>query len=269
MSSPRFITSRIFLFNLLLAIVLFALLLFLTLKGIQLYTKHGQANPVPEFTGMLPEEAAKEARQHDLNIEIVDSLFLEDAAPGVVVDQIPEAGHGVKENRTIFITINSTQPEMVTLPQVTDISFRQALVLIENSGLQVGNISYKPSEYNELVLNVQIDSTNIYPGKKLPKNSKIDLVVGTKKGNLTTPLPDLIGLTIDQAQSVLTDAMLNTGVIIYDESILTQEDSLSARIWRQKPNTKVTGFTLLGSSVDMWATVDQLKLEDALDPDFQ
>jgi beta-lactam-binding protein with PASTA domain len=182
-----------------------------------------------------------------------------------VVDQIPRPGHGVKQNRTIFLTINSTQPEMVTLPQLTDISFRQAQVLVENSGLQIGNIFYQPSEYDNLVLNVQIDSTDIRPGKQLPKGTSVDLIVGRKRGNQTTPLPDLIGLTVDEAQATLTSAMLNTGVVIYDESIRSSGDSLSARVWRQRPDPRITGSILLGSSIDIWVTVDQLKIDDALE----
>jgi beta-lactam-binding protein with PASTA domain len=235
------------------------------MKGLEKYTRHGQSNPVPEFTGMLPAEAQKIAHQQNLKVEIVDSLFLENTEPGVVVDQIPRPGHGVKQNRTIFLTINSTQPEMVTLPQLTDISFRQAQVLVENSGLQIGNIFYQPSEYDNLVLNVQIDSTDIRPGKQLPKGTSVDLIVGRKHGNQTTPLPDLIGLTVDEAQATLTSAMLNTGVVIYDESIRSSGDSLSARVWRQRPDPRITGSILLGSSVDIWVTVDQLKIDDALE----
>lgn len=264
MSFIKFLTSRTFLVNLIIAVFLVAILLFVTIKGLEKYTRHGQSNPVPDFTAMMPGEARRIAQQHELKVEIVDSLFLEDAAPGTVVDQIPRPGHGIKQNRTIFLTINSTQPEMVTLPQLTDISFRQAQVLIENSGLQIGNISYRPSEYDNLVLNVQIDSVNIKTGKQLPKGTRVDLIVGRQHGNQTTPLPDLIGLTVDEAQETLTASMLNTGVVIYDESVLSSEDSLSARIWRQRPNPRVTGSILLGSSVDLWVTVDQLKIDDAL-----
>jgi eukaryotic-like serine/threonine-protein kinase len=263
MSFTRFLTSRTFLVNLILAAALLAIILYITMKGLEKYTRHGQSSPVPEFTGMLPAEAQKTAQQQNLTVEIVDSLFLENTEPGVVVDQIPRPGHGVKQNRTIFLTINSTQPEMVTLPQLTDISFRQAQVLIENSGLQVGNISYRPSEYDNLVLKVQIDSTDIRPGKQLPKGTPVDLVVGRKQGNQTTPLPDLIGLTVHEAQTTLTSAMLNTGVVIYDESVRSSEDSLSARVWRQRPNPRITGSILLGSSVDLWVTADQLKIDDA------
>ncbi|RIH63888.1 PASTA domain-containing protein [Mariniphaga sediminis] len=268
MSSSRFLTSRTFLIQLILAILVLAVILFIAMKGLEKYTRHGQSNPVPDFTGMKPSEVVGVAGKHDLKVEVVDSLFMDDAAPGVVVDQIPRPGHGVKKKRTIFLTINSVRPEMVTLPQLTDISFRQAQVLVENSGLQIGNISYRPSEYDNLVLSVQIDSIDILPGKQLPKGTSIDLVVGSKRGNQTTSLPNLKGFTIEEAQVTLTSAMLNTGVVIYDESVISKDDSLNARIWRQRPDPKATSGIPLGASIDLWATVDQLKLENTPTQEF-
>lgn len=263
----RFLTSRAFLINLIIAAVLLAVVLFFTLKRLENYTRHGQSNPVPNFTGMLPVEAQNIARQQNIKVEIVDSLYLDDAAPGTVVDQIPRPGHGVKLNRTIFLTINASNPETVTLPKLTDISFRQAQVLIENSGLQMGNMSYRPSEYDNLVLGVQVNSIDINPGKILPKGTKVDLIVGKQMGNQTISLPDLVGLTVDQAQATLNGFMLNPGVVIYDGTIFSVEDSLNARIWQQRPNPRVTPYILLGSSVDLWATVDSLKFEE-ISPDF-
>lgn len=269
MSLFRFFSSRQFLYHLIAALFIFVILLFITMKGLEKYTLHGQSHPVPDFSGMFPAEAEQLARDHDMRTEIVDSLFLSDADPGVVVDQIPISGHGVKRNRTIFLTINSTLPEMVTLPQLTDISFRQAHVIIENSGLQIGKINYRPSEFNNLVLFVQLDSMNIYPGKQLPKGTHIDLVVGRELGNGTTLLPSLKGLTLWDANEVLSGAQLSAGVILYDGSVLTSEDSLQVRIWRQRPDPEVVFEVLPGSSVDLWVTVDSLKLSFLTVPEQQ
>lgn len=268
MSFSKFLLSRNFLKHLLLAGILVIALLFLALQGLKIYTRHGQSNPVPNFSGLTQDEARQTANQYKLEVEIVDSLYVNDAAPGAIVDQLPKAGSRVKEDRTIFLTINSTQPEQVTLPKLTDISFRQARVLIENAGLNMGHISYRPSEYNDLVLEVQKDSIEMAVGQKLPKGATIDLVVGREQGNQVTNLPNLIGLTIPEARETLTDARLNTGVVIYDASVLSPQDSTEAKVWRQQPNPKVTGTANLGSSVDLWVTVDQLKIDDATEFDF-
>jgi eukaryotic-like serine/threonine-protein kinase len=265
MSSNRFITSRIFLIHLGIAAAVLILLIFLTLKGLEIYTLHGESNPVPDFSGMSQPEAQKIARHHNLRIEIADSVFVEEMPPGVIVDQLPEAGHGVKQNRTIFLSVNSTLPEMVTVPQLTDISFRQAQVLIENSGLHVGRVNYRPSEFNNLVLEVQLESVRIRSGQKLPKGTNVDLIVGRAQGNALTVLPNLLGFTVDESKQVLAGEMLNSGVIIYDNSVLSAEDSISARVWRQRPNPKTSSAILMGSSIDLWVTVDSLKINNTFE----
>ena len=62
--------------------------------------------------------------------------------------------------------------------------------------------------------------------------------------------------------------MLNPGVLIYDESVILNEDSLNAKIWQQRPSRKFTETVSLGSSVDLWITVDTLKINDATEQDL-
>lgn len=268
MSFKKFLVSRAFLFNLILAIVLVGGLLFLTLQTLESYTRHGQSNPVPDFTGLLQQEAEIIAKQNNIKVVIIDSVFTDKVKPGSVVEQVPEPGFGVKEKRTIFLTINSTNKEMVVLPKLTDISFRQAQVLIENCGLIIGEISYQPSEYNNLVLKTEQDSLEVFPGKLVLKGSRVDFIVGRDPQNEQTPLPNLNGLKIEEAKNILTDAMLNFGVLIYDETILSAEDSTNAVIWRQRPDKKRTSSVKLGTSVDLWITVDEEKINAAKELKF-
>lgn len=261
MSLKKFFVSRLFFLNLLLAIVLVVTIIFIVLQSLKSYTHHGESNPVPDFTGMLQQEVATLAAQNHLRINIIDSVYTDAVQPGGVVDQVPKAGFGVKENRTIFLTINYTQKERVALPKLTDISFRQAQVLTKNSGLLVGEIAYQPSEYNNLVLKVMQDSMEVLPGNLLIKGSKIDFIVGRDSENEQTPLPNLITQTIAPAKEIITNAMLNFGVLIYDESIVTADDSLNAVVWKQYPNPKTTSMVEMGTSVDLWVTVDQEKID--------
>lgn len=268
MSLSRFLTSRTFLIQLVIAIVIILALIFITLKSIEVYTRHGQSNPVPNFEGMSKPEAQKIAQHHNLRIEIVDSVFVDNVSPGAIVDQVPEAGHGVKQNRTVFVSINSTQPEMVTLPQLSDISFRQAQVLIENSGLRVGQLNYRPSQFNNLVLEVQLNGRKMNTGQRVPKGSEIDMIIGRTQGNTFTPLPDLNGLTLAEAEQIMLNAMLNSGVVIYDNTITTGTDSLEAKVWRQTPSPDNSPSVLLGSFIDLWLTVDSLKINPPIEEEF-
>ncbi len=260
MSLRNFLTSRVFFKNLIFAIVLMFVIIFIVMQWIKIYTHHGESYAVPDFTGLTGEEIAATATQNNLKYEIIDSVYDNTALPGAVVDQEPEPGFKVKQSRTIFLTINSGQQEKIALPKMTDISFRQAQVLAENNGIVIGNISYEPSEYNDLVLKVRQDSIELKPGDLILKNSAINLVIGRNPGNEDTPLPDLTGVNIEQAKTLLTNSMLNTGTLLYDASITTAKDSINAFVWKQYPSAKNTKRIGLGSSVDLWLTIDSLKI---------
>lgn len=261
MSLKNFLTSRVFLKHLILAILLVLIIVVFTLQRLKSYTQHGQSFPVPDFTGLTIQEIERLAEQNDMQFEIIDSVHFDGAKPGVVVEQVPEANARVKSNRVVLLTINSTVPEKVTLPKLTDISFRQAQALIENCGIVLGNISYEPSEYNNLVLKVEQNTKELKQGDIIFKGSSVDLIIGSSSGNQDTPLPNLTGLTFTTADSLLKNNSLNTGVVIYDGTVITTEDSLSAFVWKQYPSIKNARIVSLGTSVDLWFTLDSLKIQ--------
>ncbi len=261
MSLVKFFKSRVFLKHLILAFLLISVIIIITLLRLKSYTRHGESFPVPNFSGLTINEIEAVAKQNDIKYEIIDSMHFNGAAPGAVVEQVPEAGFKVKRNRIVFLTINSTVPEKVILPKLTDISFRQAQALIENCGILLGTITYQPSEYNNLVLKVEQKSREITEGDIILKGSSVDLVIGSSNGNQDTPLPDLTGKTFSEAESILTNNMLNTGVLIWDETILSSDDTLRAIIWKQYPNFKNTRIVSLGTSIDLWLTLDSLKIQ--------
>lgn len=260
MSLKKFLVSRIFWINLLIAIVLVSGIIAFTLSSLKSYTHHGISYSVPDLSGMTYDEAKQVAEATQLKIELLDSIYDKTVRPGAVVDQVPKANQRVKEGRLIYLTINANEAEMVSIPKLTDISFRQAQVLLENCGLTIDSISYQPSEYTDLVLNVYQNEKELEEGDKLEKGSSVMLVVGQSRGNMETILPNLNGMFIDDARLALTNARLNMGVVIYDHSISTKEDTLNARIWKQMPDSHLVQKVYLGSSVDLWLTVDQEKL---------
>ncbi len=261
MSFKKFLTSRVFILNLLLAVALAVVLLFITMGSLKKYTHHNVSYSVPQFSGLTFAEAEEQAVEGLMRVQVIDSVYSKIDAPGTVVDQVPKAGKKVKEGRLIYLTINAMEPEKVKLPRLTDISFRQAQVLLDNNGLTIDSITYEPSEYNDLVLRVIQDSEEVKEGDLLIKGSSVVLVVGQQRGNMETALPDLKGLFIEQASEVLTGSRLNLGVIIYDSAIKTENDSLNARVWRQMPDPASRHTVQLGSPVDLWLSVDPEKFE--------
>src|SRR5208283_1588551 len=105
------------------SLFVFIILIFLALR---VYTRHGQAFSVPDFTGLSMDEVRKMADQKQMRCVIIDSVFIQMQDPGTVISQNPSPGTKVKENRSIFLTINAINPEKITMPNVVGVSVRQA-----------------------------------------------------------------------------------------------------------------------------------------------
>lgn len=256
MSFRKFLLSKTFFRHLAAAVAVSLLAVYLVLTSLKLYTHHGEAIVVPDLTGQTESEFSRILDRLDLRYEITDSTYVEHIAAGGVIDQVPEPGHQVKSNRTIFITLNAIAPEQVTVPRLTDISLRQSLAQLESAGLLAGEITYKPSEFTNLVLEAKIAGRLIITGELVPKGTTVDLTVGSGDNMAMVFLPNLTGLNLSGARQVLAESMLTTGAIIYDNTIVTKYDSLNALIWKQHPDFRTVLNVPAGSSVDLWVTMD-------------
>lgn len=179
MSLKNFLKSRVFLFQFLYSIGILLGLIFITLFILRIYTHHGKSVQVPSFMGLTTSEAMAKGREYNFTIVISDSVHVEKAEPGTIIDQVPEPGMKVKQNRKIFLTINAMVAEEIRMPSVVDVSYRHALVILENSGLIPGNVSYEASEFKDLVLRVRYNGNEIRPGEKINKGRVVDLVLGS------------------------------------------------------------------------------------------
>jgi beta-lactam-binding protein with PASTA domain len=259
MSLKQFLTSRVFLKQLIYAVILTLALVIVTLAFLRIYTRHGADFPVPDVYGMAEDEYDGILKKVHLRYRVVDTSYNEGVKPGGVIDQIPDAGHHVKRNRTVLLTINATSPGVVAMPQVTDISYRQAAVQLESAGLFPGNISYEPSEFQNLVLKAKMNGREIRAGETVTKGSIIDLVLGSGGGGASIEAPDLMGLTSGEARYRLASKSLQLGSVICDATILTAADSISAFIYRQHPGPRYSTLLYPGSAVDIWLTTDPSK----------
>lgn len=251
--------------NVLYAIGLTVLLLLTVFISLNVYTNHGESMAVPDLTGLQPDEVRVILNAKNLEFEIQDSIYENSVAPGAVVSQYPSAGFKVKENRTVFLTTNATQPEMVTMPNVVGLSLRQATAILETNGLKVGKLTYVPDIAINNVLYQKKNGVEVMSGAKLKKNSDVELVLGKGISNERTLMPDLIGLTMEKAQEKIITSSLNPGAVVYDETIVTEEDTLNAMVWQQSPGFNNDYPVNLGTSVDVWLTLNEELLPAAVD----
>ena len=260
MGLKKFLLSKLFLKQLVLAFLFLAAIVILLLIWLNFYTRHGQARPVPDFMGLDIEQAEQLARKNKMRYVIIDSVYTAAVPRGSIADQNPKPGFRVKKWRNINLTINAFNPEMVAMPNLIDLPKRQALALIESAGLTMGELRYIPDLSIDVVLQQLYNGRNVAGGDSLQKGSVIDLVLGKGLSNQRTPVPNLIGMNLEPARNRILAASLNLRTFIYDNTISSGNDSLRAFVYRQTPEFREELTLQLGSDVYLWLTIDSAKL---------
>ena len=266
MQLKEFFTSKIFFKNFGIAVLLTILLIWLTMTMLSFYTNKGENISTPDLKGLNINEVKSIIDKSNLRFAIEDTVYRKEVRPGTVVVQNPAAGHKIKPNRVVYITLASSMPEQVEVPKLTDVSMRQARVLLESKGFAMGNIEMRPSEFNDLVLEQKHNGQMIPPGSRLDNGSTIDLVVGKNMAGGETTVPNLTTLTLIAARDTLKSRSLTIGSIIYDPSIRTTDDTLRAIIWKQMPLPDSTARVMPGISVDLWLN---LRVDTTKNPEIQ
>jgi len=254
------IVQRIFLRNMILAFLIVVIGTFIIILILKIYTRHSEELSVPELRGLTLEEAVITATSRQMQVVVFDSVFLTDFERGTVVDHHPKAGFKVKRNRKIFLTMNAMNPERVPMPDLISLTFRQATARLETYSLKVGEVTYEPDIGINLVLQQKVSGKEILPGDSISKGSFIDLVLGKGLSDEMTAVPVLTGLKLEEARIMAADRFLRIGGILKDNTIMNEEDRINAWIYQQRPDTGSNAMLPLGSSIDIWITLDSTKI---------
>ena len=189
MNIIKAILNNIFVKNILLAVLVFGTLVFLVLGWLNYYTRQGDAVLVPEIRHMQVEEAIPHLKKANLRYEVIDSIYIRNAAPGSIVEMIPAAGSKVKTDRIVFITTNFFSVKTYSLPDVRDLSQRQALAMLKACGFEHVTVKQVPSPYKDLVLKVEYKGREAFGGEKIPESGQLVLCVSS--GEYTEEFVDI------------------------------------------------------------------------------
>lgn len=182
MSLLKFIFSKAFVKQLLLAVVALSILVFLILSWLKISTNHNEQIEVPDLAKLTFEEAQQSLEKVDLRLEILDSAnYNSDYPKFSVIDQVPSAGSKVKEDRKIYITLNPSGYRNVKIPPLVGRTRRQAEPTLRALGFEIGEITYQPYIAPDEVLEMRNEGRKIEAGEELPITSVIDLVLGDGK----------------------------------------------------------------------------------------
>ena len=251
----------VLLINIVVACIILFVIGYIVLQRLDKYTNHGYYIAVPELRGLTPNEAEPFAKDKNLQIVIVDSIYDNNAKPGTIVEQFPSPNSRVKNNRAIQLTINANAPEKIIFPNLRNMPFRQSLQRLRSLGLNVGRIEYVPSNFRNLVLDFKHEGQTLEPNSIIQKGETVDIVLGNgNTSNDQVAIPLLLGKTLQEAKTILLQSFLNFGEIIPDETIKTDAEQLSAIIYQQEPAHEENITMKMGGDITLYLTIDKEKI---------
>lgn len=249
--------------NLLIAAGIVVACVWIALIAMDYYTKHGETEVVPDLRGSYMEEAEIVLAKKGLYAKIIDSVYVSGKKLGTIIDQIPAPNANVKTNRPIYIIINSRQVRQVTLPNVNDVSFRQADAMLQSLGISVSGTESAPSEFKDLVIAVKYQGRNILPGTRIPDGSSVVLVVGSGLGSTEATVPAIKGKSLEEATEELTTAGFVVGAVQYD--VPPSGNEADYIVYRQKPSS--SSSLPVGSRVDIYMSKDKSRVNEVFEED--
>jgi beta-lactam-binding protein with PASTA domain len=170
------------------------------------YTNYDEGVTVPDVSQVSLEEAQQRLTSYGLRYELADRRSNTAYPADYVIDQTPAAAKLVKPGRKIYLTVNTESNPTVEVPDVVNLSKRNAEIQLKNSGLEVGTISYESSRFRSTVLRQSVPAE-----KEVPKGTVVDLAVSDGLGEKTVEIPNIIGLRLSEAQQKLQEAGLRIG----------------------------------------------------------
>ena len=150
-----------------------------------------------DVKGMTYEEAKVALNEIGLGIFKNGTQSSDDYDEGKIISQDVEKGDKVEKNTTVKVIISSGAGS-VPVPDVTGSSSSNATAKLENAGFKVST-DYK---YSDSVAQGNVVETSPAAGTSAKKGETV--IIYLSRGAESTPMPNLIGQTEEQAKSTLS-----------------------------------------------------------------
>ena len=209
-------------------------------------TGNGETEKVPAVIGLDVAAAEKNLTSLGFDVELQDSIYVDTLARNAVLRQTPEADEIVKKGRTVYLTINRVIAPQVDMPNLVGFSIKSAETYLKVLGLRLGSIQMVPDQNKNVVIDQLVNGQPIAPGSKIPSGTLIHFLVGDGGASGGMFMPDLVGLTYEQAKAQLNSLGLNLGVVAVNGSI---GDSASAFVFDQNPSAYGSQIDSLGMPI--------------------
>lgn len=184
----------------------------------------GKEIEAPDFKNMTLEQAKDAAKEYEIKIKEGDEVVSEDVDKGLIVSQDPAAGETIKTGSTITVNISKGLGDG-SVPNLEGKMQSELEEYLEAAGFKLGNVSTEASEEEKGTVLSQSPGA----GEEVEKGTAIDVVV-SDGSKAKAVVPYLVGKSIGDAQSALSNAGLKMGSISYEYSSTYAEGEV---IWQQ------------------------------------
>lgn len=177
------------------------------------YTNYNRGVTVPDVTKLSLEEAESLLERYGLRHEVHERRANSVYPANYIIDQAPSPKQIVKPNRKVYLTVNTAVTPQTVVPNVVNMSLRNAEIQLENHGLVVGTRSYESSRFRNTILR-----QSVAPGDTVSRGTVVNLAVSDGLGSRIVNVPDVEGMRLSEAQQAIIRAGLRVGEIRFEPS---------------------------------------------------
>ena len=177
------------------------------------YTRQNQNRIMIDIKNRNLDDVIKILKSENYRYEVSDTLYTNKFKLGTIVDQYPKPNTRVKSGRTVRLKI--AQPEKsVAIPNLIGQSRRSAELELNQMGLLIDTVY---TEYNPEYPNGTIAWQYPKAGDRRKKGMGIQITVSKGMPPNFFQVPNLIGLSINQAKDLIFKSRLKVGKISYHQ----------------------------------------------------
>lgn len=192
---------------------------------------------VPSLEGKDVVYALELLTELELNTKVKGSEYTADIPKNYVVFQEPQAGAEIKKGRDVKIIL-SKGPQTVSMPNLLALSVRQANIILDENGICQGEVS---STYSKLVEKDHIIAQVPSQGTMISRGGCVDLLISKGARPKAFKMPDLIGLSLEDA----LESIENVKLVIGDIKSSYQKNKPQNIIVKQTP---ISGYRVITAS---------------------
>lgn len=259
-----FLTRKNFYIHIGISIVVTLIIVLISFRVIKSYTRHGEALVLPDFTGLTLDQLEEKGFTESFDFMVTDSVFANELQPGSIVKQNPSPQSKVKQGRKVYITTVAMMPEMTIMPDLRDLTVRQAVSILKSNGLKIRKMLFIGNMADNAVVGHYFNEDTLLAGDELLSGSEIDLMIGLSDNN-PARVPFVVGKDEESAIDLLHVSGFNVGRIIYWDSLAR----VDGKVYRQSSGWEEA--LARGEWIDIWLKstreMDFDSLVEALLPD--